>query len=219
MRREDRIASILAAAREVFEEAGYEGAKVSDIAERLNISEGNIYAFFDSKRELMAQVIAQWYRTSIAPLQDGLEHVSGMRQKLRYVVTQHLRFMLDNAELCAVVLKESRVPGEPEPSSLRDLRREHTEPLMQVLAEGIEHGDLKPDLNLSLVRNMVYGALEHVLWDVLTSGKSVDVQRTADALIRTLLLGLVNEPASSAASHARLSALLDRMETALEDSS
>ena len=130
MRREARIAAILAAAREVFEEAGYEGAKVADIAERLGISEGNIYAFFGSKRELMAQVIAQWYRTSIAPLQDGLRHIVGTREKLRFLIAENLRFMVDNAELCAVVLKESRVLGDPEPDRLlEELRREHTEPL------------------------------------------------------------------------------------------
>ena len=216
MRREARIAAILAAAREVFEEAGYEGAKVADIAERLGISEGNIYAFFGSKRELMAQVIAQWYRTSIAPLQDGLRHIVGTREKLRFLIAENLRFMVDNAELCAVVLKESRVLGDPEPDRLlEELRREHTEPLMRLLAEGIERGEFKPDVSLTLVRSMIYGALEHVLWDVLVSGRSVDVERTAEELTRTALNGLVDDQAVSAASHARFSALLDRMELAL----
>jgi len=218
MRREDRISAILLAARGVFEEFGYEGAKVAEIAQRLGITESNVYAFFDSKRDLMMRVVADWYRTTVTPLQEGVHGIVGTRNKLRYVIWLHLKTMTENVPLCAVVLKESRsLKEEPVSTMLHDLRRQYTEPLMQVLAEGISSGELDPALDRPLVRNMVYGTLEYVVWDAVASRKSVDVERTADALTSAMYAGMTSRSSAPDRDpvHRRMSALLDRMESAL----
>jgi TetR/AcrR family transcriptional regulator, fatty acid metabolism regulator protein len=49
------------AAREVFEEKGYDGALISDIAERAQVVEGTIYRYFENKRALLTSVVERWY--------------------------------------------------------------------------------------------------------------------------------------------------------------
>jgi AcrR family transcriptional regulator len=219
MRRADRMSAILATAREVFEESGYEAAKVAEIARRLGMTEGNVYAYFATKRELMMQVVAQWFRTTVAPLQEGVHGITGTRNKLRYVIWQHLKTMTENAPLCAVVLRESRAPteGGEGTGDLHRLRAQYTEALMRVLAEGIASGELAPGTDLPLVRNLVYGTLEHVVWDALESRRTVDVERTADSLTSSNLpaIDIRPPPPAGDAGAARLDRLLDRMEAAL----
>ncbi len=55
---EDRRASLLAAAREVFSAKGYHAANVSDIIEVAGVARGTFYNHFESKREVFAAVLA-----------------------------------------------------------------------------------------------------------------------------------------------------------------
>lgn len=50
---------ILAVAREVFWEKGFEGAAMNEVAARLGGSKGTLYAYFDSKEALFAGVITE----------------------------------------------------------------------------------------------------------------------------------------------------------------
>ena len=49
---------ILQAALEVFEERGYYGSTMDNVAEKLNISKGAIYQYFSSKHQLLGELYA-----------------------------------------------------------------------------------------------------------------------------------------------------------------
>ena len=55
----ERRAMILAVAREVFWEKGFEGAAMNEVAARLGGSKGTLYAYFDSKEALFAGVVVE----------------------------------------------------------------------------------------------------------------------------------------------------------------
>ncbi len=55
--RRDRRQAILDTALEVFVEKGYESASISMIAHRAGISKGLMYNYFESKEELLAEII------------------------------------------------------------------------------------------------------------------------------------------------------------------
>jgi AcrR family transcriptional regulator len=52
VRSERRVREILAAARQVFSEHGYEKSTTLDIARQMGISEATIFSYFASKRDL-----------------------------------------------------------------------------------------------------------------------------------------------------------------------
>jgi AcrR family transcriptional regulator len=49
-------ARLLAAAKEVFEEDGFLGARITDIADRAGLSHGSFYHYFDSKEQVFRQI-------------------------------------------------------------------------------------------------------------------------------------------------------------------
>lgn len=56
-RKQEKIKDILAAAHELFRKDGIENVKITDIAEKANVSKVSIYNYFGSKEELARQVI------------------------------------------------------------------------------------------------------------------------------------------------------------------
>ncbi|HEX8406763.1 MAG TPA: TetR/AcrR family transcriptional regulator [Duganella sp.] len=57
VRTEARRQAIIAAAAELFQEAGYEGASMNELAKRLGGSKATLYGYFPSKEELFGAVV------------------------------------------------------------------------------------------------------------------------------------------------------------------
>ncbi len=165
---EQRIRDILRVGREVFAELGYERTTTTEIAQRLGISEATVFTYFRGKRELCVRVISDWYDEIIAVMESGLPRERPVREQLAFMVRTHLRlFLVQGTGLCALVLSEGRAKGPELGDSFMPLQRRYTAPLMDLLARGQASGELRADLPLRLMRSMVLGPMEHILWEVI----------------------------------------------------
>jgi AcrR family transcriptional regulator len=164
-RSEQRMRDILRVGREVFAEKGYERATTTEIAQRLGVSEATVFTYFHGKRELCVRVIADWYDEIIAAMEGGMPPDRPAREQLAYFVRTHLRlFLIQGTGLCALVLSEGRSKGQDFAEAFLPLQRRYTAPLMDLLARGRERGEIRQDLPLRLMRALVLGPVEHLLW-------------------------------------------------------
>ena len=185
---EQRIRDILRVGREVFAEKGYERATTTEIAQRLGISEATVFTYFRGKRELCVRVIGDWYDEIIAAMQAALPRDEPVRRQLEVFVHTHLRlFLIQGTGLCALVLSEGRSRGQELGESFLPFQRRYTAPLMDLLARGQARGELRTDLPLRLLRPMVLGPMEHILWEAVgQADKPIDIEATAGALSQML---------------------------------
>ncbi|HDR9502890.1 MULTISPECIES: TetR/AcrR family transcriptional regulator [Burkholderia] len=200
---QQRVQDILRAGREVFAEKGYEHATAAEIAQRVGVSEATVFSYFRGKRELCARVIADWYDENIAAFEQGMPQDASVRQQFAFIVRTHLRLMLVNGTgLCALVLSEGRAKQHALSDELTALQRRYTAPLMDVLARGQAAGQVRTDLPLSLLRSMVFGPIEHVLWDAILGHRKLDTETTATQLV-DMLWAAVQPPAPEQAALVR----------------
>jgi AcrR family transcriptional regulator len=201
---QQRVKDILQAGRDVFAEKGYERATTAEIAQRIGVSEATVFSYFRGKRELCARVIADWYDEIIAVIEDGLPRDGTVRQQFAFIIRAHLRLMLGHgAGLCSLVLSEGRTKQHELGDQLTALQRRYTAPLMRVLALGQETGQIRADVPLRLLRSMVFGPMEHVLWEATFAHRSADIDVTADRLVEVLWAAL-QPPAPDVAALVRL---------------
>ncbi|MDR7269987.1 AcrR family transcriptional regulator [Pelomonas saccharophila] len=184
---EQRVRDILRVGREVFAERGYERATTTEIAQRLAISEATVFTYFRGKRELCMRVIQDWYDEIIAAIEAGLPRQASVREQLEFVVLTHLRlFLIQGTGLCALVLSEGRTKGQDLGEGFVELQRRYTAPLMDLLARGQEAGEVRRDIPLRLLRSLVFGPMEHMLWEVVITGRQIDVEASARDLVALL---------------------------------
>lgn len=178
-----RVQDLLAAARQVFSAHGYQRATTAMIAEAAGVSEATVFTYFAGKRELCIQVISDWYDEITRDLERDVPKLHGIHAKLSHVVRAHLVTLLaDGSGLCALVLSEGRA-AEPELERvITECKRRYTAPLMDALAEAQDQHQIRQDMPLRLMRDLVYGSMEHVLWDAITTLKRPDIDETADQL-------------------------------------
>ncbi|WP_431048789.1 TetR/AcrR family transcriptional regulator [Roseateles sp. L2-2] len=194
---EQRVKDILRASRAVFAERGYERATTTEIAQRLGISEATVFTYFRGKRELCMRVIGDWYDEIIEAIESGLPRERPIRDQLEFVVHTHLRlFLIQGTGLCELVLSEGRKreapvargesQGQDFGAAFVDLQRRYTAPLMDLLARGQAQGEVRQDIPLRLLRSLVFGPMEHMLWEVIIAGRQIQVDAAARDLVALL---------------------------------
>jgi AcrR family transcriptional regulator len=199
----------------VFSARGYEQASMAEIAARVGVVEGALYKHFASKRELLLAVLGSFYTSLIAALREGLRGVRGARNRLHFVIWSQLRAFTEEAGLCRVVIREIRPQGDYERGKVHALNRELTGIALGVIEEAVAAGEVRADVPPAMVRDVIYGGIEHLAWNAVNQRGSLDVARTADALTDLILRGVGTGAAEEQAGPARLAAQLDRLERVL----
>ena len=209
---EQRVRDILRVARDVFTERGFEATTSTEIAQRLGISEATVFTYFHGKRELCMRVIGDWYDEIIAAIENGLPRDASIQQQLRFMVHTHLRlFLIQGTGLCALVLSEGRSKSQDLGDDFKQLQRRYTAPLMDLLARGQASGEIRKDLPLRLLRSLVFGPMEHILWEAVSTQRNIDIEASAEAVVQLLWPALQAPSAELAA----LRRFRDKVESAL----
>ncbi len=192
-----RITELLRAAREVFSDHGYQQATTALIAERAGVSEATVFTYFAGKRELCIQVIKDWYDEISTALEREMPHLQGVHAKISFVIRHHLITLLaDGSGMCALVLGEGRAVGPELSSVITECARRYTSPLMDCLAQARQDGEIRQDMPLRLIRDLIYGSMEHVLWDSITDQKRPSIDQTAEQLT-ALIWSAITPPNAS----------------------
>ena len=71
---------VLAAARDLFDEVGFEGSTIRMIADRAGVAVGSVFTTFNSKAEVLSQVMLDRLDGLYAELDAVLPHLRGACQ-------------------------------------------------------------------------------------------------------------------------------------------
>ncbi len=195
-RKQDRFDSILDAAEQVLVRGGYAEASVGAVARQAGISDGLIYRYFAGKQALRDQVLTRFYGRVLAEAQESIAARKGFHDRLLALVETHLAAFRDDQALCRLFISEVRVASDYPGSPLQDMNRRYTQLLARVLRQGVAEGAVKSGMDARLVRDMLYGGMEHVTWRSVNASAVLDVPGTAKAIVNLLLGGLSAAPPS-----------------------
>ena len=210
--REQREREILAAARRVFGERGFASGSVAEIAARAGVVEGTVYSYFDTKRSLLLRVVTDFYETLIRDVAVGLRAIRGAESRLRFLIARHVAVFVEDLGMCRLVLSEIRPDPALYGDAVEDLNRRYTSLAVEVIEAGMAAGELRADLPPSLLRDLLYGGLEHALWRHVFSGADIDAPALAEALADALLGGALPRETAGESTALRI----ERAVTALE---
>lgn len=213
---ERRTSDIMAAAEAVFVEKGYNDALITDIALRAGVVEGSIYRFFANKRELLVKVVEHWFERMLRDDVEQFAAVRGSWNQIRFIVYNHLSSIHRAPALSRLMFQEIRPAPDYRGSRLFELNRAYTQRLVDVVKAGIAAGELRPETSPNLLRDLVFGCIEHRTWAFLRGEGDFDPGETADAITSLVYRGaaLVEAPSPMESVVARLEAATARLEAA-----
>jgi AcrR family transcriptional regulator len=214
-RNPDRRREILAAALEIFSSKGFERSSMAEIGARVGVVEGTIYKHFASKRELLFEATRTAYIPVIAEAREQLGGIRGTRNRLRFVIWHHLKAFAVEPGICRLIIQEIRPREDYQGSVVQELNREFTALVLAIIEDALAQGEIRSDLSPAMVRDVIYGGIEHLAWKALIGRGALDVERTADDLTDLILNGLAprgREERENESELQRLRAQVDRLE-------
>jgi AcrR family transcriptional regulator len=190
-RMRDRYETILAAASRAFAEKGYETTSITEIARAADVSDGLIYKYFTNKRDLLERVLGDFYERIIEELAAKVARGSGFGEQLYILISVHLATFVAERDLCRLFISEVRTASDYRGSAIQQLNRRYTSILIKIVDDAVMSGEIPHAVDPRVVRDMLFGAIEHAAWRHVIGKRPLDVPRIARGMTDIFLNGLV----------------------------
>jgi AcrR family transcriptional regulator len=201
---EQREAELLAAARPLLRETGYENFLLAELARRCQVSEALVYRYFPTKRELLARVAEEWLADILAQEPD-LSTCADTEERLRRVIAYGLQVVRAEPALTRYILLELRADPNFRDTAVYRLNRGFTNLVVRVLEQAIAEGEFRRDVPVALMRDTIFGAIEHRTWAYLRGDGDFSVAETATGLAAVICGGMRVSPVRAARRRASTS--------------
>ena len=182
---------ILRAAVKIFSRKGFFNSKVSEIARAASVADGTIYLYFRNKDDLLISLFEEKMGEVVADVRRRIAAGGNALEKLGIFIENHMDLLERESGLVEVLQVELRQSTK----FLKDYTPvkffEYLEVISDILEEGKKQGVLRPDLNVSVARRAIFGALDELsLTYILSRKPKYHPAVTAAELRRLLLEGL-----------------------------
>ena len=187
---------VLNAAARTLRAKGYAATTLNEIAEATDMRAGSLYYHFDSKEQLVEAVfeigmqrVVDEVRSRVAALPPD----AAFADRLSTAVQAHLEMMLLHGDYTSANIRIfGQVPKNLQRRQLR-LRRAYGEYWRELLEAGQREGAIRKDADLSIVRMLLFGALNWTVEWFDPRGKPV--RAVANEAANLVLQGLLAAPA------------------------
>jgi TetR/AcrR family transcriptional regulator, fatty acid metabolism regulator protein len=187
---QDRYDAILDAAKGAFADKGFEGTSIADIARIAQISDGLVYRYFRNKRELLYEVLRKFYERILLDLETQAFKHDAFSARLEALIRRHLEVFVSDTDLCRLFISEVRTASDYEGSSIQELNRLYTSVLVRIVKDAVKTGEVRPEVNPKLLRDVIFGAIEHLAWRHVNGKGQLRVTQTARDLTIMLTSGI-----------------------------
>ena len=183
-------AKVLAAARRLFSEAGYEGATIRDIAAEAGMSTGAVFANFTDKSDLFREIMAADMDALVEAMRDGANRGRGVDDVLLKVFVAGYAFYKSRLPLARAAFGVSWLPEQGQ--ELRELAPVQLiqELFNDALVQGVERGELSQEAEVKLRSQMLFDCYLANFQEAIFGGWSLDaLQAKSKDQIRVILAG------------------------------
>lgn len=186
----DKRQAILSAAQEIFSEKGLKDSTITEIAQRAGVVDSIIYHYFKNKEDLLFCAFYDTMHRSHEELMFQFKGIMGPVSKLGKMVWYHLYmndFNTGHARIVKNLLLECRSNKNFYTHESYAALRRYTDVLLGILREGVKEGYFREELNLKLVRDMIFGILDEVSLSCLQAREVTQTTSDFDAIMSLIL--------------------------------
>ncbi len=154
---------IINSAKKLFAEQGYQKTTIVDISKQAGLSEAALYEYFQGKEDLLLTIPDLWVAELLQDLDEQLFGVQGAVNKLRKYLWWYLR-RVEHAPLDAkiVYLFLKTNANFLETEVYANVKKLYSY-LIEIFEEGQKAGELKPELNPRVARDIFVGTMDHII--------------------------------------------------------
>ncbi|MDO8477427.1 MAG: TetR/AcrR family transcriptional regulator [Candidatus Rokubacteria bacterium] len=186
---------ILDAAAHLFSSQGYSATTLRQVATKARIKAGSIYYHFDSKEQIMAEVLSIAVRIthdSVKQAVDALPPDASHQRRVEMAIRTHLLILHRHRRYTAANVRfHGQVPRRVD-RLVQGARDAYSAYWNTLLRQAQEAGEIRSDFSLSVLRLFILGSLNRTVeW---VNPRKGPIERLADQYVAVFLEGMGRLP-------------------------
>ena len=179
--------SLLAVAVTVFNQRGYDGTSMEDLAAKLGISKSSIYHHVPGKAELLRLSVDRALNALFAVTEE-LETTTGPAiDRLEHMVRRSVAVLVEQLPYVTLLL---RIRGNTTVERRALVRRRELDHFVgQLVVQASQEGSVRPDIDPALTSRLIFGTV-HSLIEWYRPSRDLTVGELADAVVKVTFDGL-----------------------------
>ena len=185
-----KIEQILNAAEEIMSEQGLQNSSIAEIAKKAGVTDSLIYNYFKGKEDLLFSIPGRRMKEVLKDLSEQLQGIPDPISRLSKMIWFHLHFNDTYRGYARLLLLECRSNRNFYQHKAYGLIRQYAAIMIGILEDGVEKQIFRSDVNMHLVRDIVFGVLD---WEGLSCLASQEIKETVPDLepILDLILPMI----------------------------
>ena len=178
---------VLLEAARLFRHHGYAATTLREVADASNIKAGSIYYHFESKEQILGEVLdkgIQVVSDAVHERVEALSKTASARDRLSAAIEGHLWGLLHHGDFTSANIRiYGQVPTAAK-TRHRLVRRAYADYWDGLLEDALARGELRPDANPTVIRLFVIGALNWTVeWYNPQKGSFQDFVKQVSAIV------------------------------------
>jgi TetR/AcrR family transcriptional regulator, fatty acid metabolism regulator protein len=171
----ERENGILDVATSLYARDGYENVSMAAVAAAAGLSEGTLYNYFRDKQDLVLRVSAATFEGRTAEAEKIVAESTSLRSGLEALIALELTLLIEAKEIFRIWLREVRGSAGYRQSAARRRLRGFSSQLIRLFEKWQAIPDPSLGLSLPVMRDMVFGSLEHIVWTAIVQRRADDI--------------------------------------------
>ncbi|OOC59347.1 TetR/AcrR family transcriptional regulator [Paenibacillus ihbetae] len=181
---------ILQGALKVFAENGYHRSQVSKIAKAAGVADGTIYLYFKRKEDILIRLFQEKLGELVGKFHESVKGTTDAVEALRTVCSIHFSELESNPELAYVTQIELRQSDLELRKEIGNALKPYIVLIENILEQGIQEQKFRSDLNVKLVRSLIFGAMDEAVTSWLISGRKYSLSDQVEETLGFFLNGV-----------------------------
>ncbi len=179
------------ALRTLLEQKEFNAITTAEISRQAGVTEALIYKYFKDKRDLLHQILREYLEQYSLRVQDDLRGIKGTLNKLRKLIWSHINVYATNRVFARILLIEARNHSDYYHSDTYELVRAYSDAVLAILAEGVTSGEIRDDISIKLIRQIILGSIEQVCLTGITFEREIDPDGLTEEICEIIFKGIV----------------------------
>ncbi|MCP4344541.1 MAG: TetR/AcrR family transcriptional regulator [Desulfobacterales bacterium] len=184
---------IVEAVRTLLENKEFNSITTAEIARTAGVTEGLIYKYFNDKRDLLYQVLKEYFECFHSQIEKDSQSIEGTFDKLRMIIRSNTDTYDRHRVFARILLLEVRNSPDFFKSEAYALVKKYSRTILSVIEQGIRNGEIREDIKPSSVRDAVYGAIEHACLPGIIFNREIQTDVVTENICKIIFKGIKSE--------------------------
>ncbi|MBI5550587.1 MAG: TetR/AcrR family transcriptional regulator [Desulfobacterales bacterium] len=154
----------------------FHSVTTAEIAELAGVTEGLIYKYFKSKKELLYQVLNDLFAQFNQAVLDRMADKASAIEKLEVIIRSSIEYYTANRVFARILLLEVRTSPDYFRSEAYARVKAYARTILEVIQMGIQQGEIKANTDPLILRKVILGTIEHACLGEIIFTRDLDVQ-------------------------------------------